>query len=79
MITAKHVRDLITATPFRPFRIHLSDGTHYDVTHRDMALVEKSTVDVGLDVDPDGIPDRIVRCSILHITKLGDLKAGVVG
>ena len=42
MITAKQVRDLITANPFKPFRVYLSDGRHYDVTHRDMAIIERN-------------------------------------
>jgi hypothetical protein len=76
MSTAKQVRDLITANPFKPFRIHLSDGSHYDVTHRDMAIVERNTVDIGLNLDPDGIAEGLVRCSILHIVKLADLAVG---
>ena len=77
MITAKQVRELITANPFKPFRVHLSDGSHYDVTNRDMAIVEKNTVDIGVNLDPDGIADGLVRCAILHIVKLADLEASI--
>lgn len=75
MITAKQVRDLITAIPFKPFRIHMSDGSHYDISNRDVALVERTTIDVGLNLDADGIAERVVRCSILHIVKLEDIEA----
>jgi hypothetical protein len=77
MITAKQVRDLITANPFKPFRIHKSDGSHHDVLNRDMAIVERNTIDIGVNLDPDGIAGGLVRCSILHIVKLADLEAGV--
>ena len=77
MITAKQLRDLITATPFKPFRIHLSDGSHYDVANRDMAIVEKNTVDIGVNLGPDGIAEKLVRCAILHIVELEDLEACV--
>ena len=77
MITAKQVRELITADPFKPFRLHLSDGSHHDVTNRDMAIVERNTIDIGVDLDPDGIAEGLVRCSILHIVKLEDLGAGI--
>lgn len=77
MITAKQVRDLITANPFKPFRIHLSDGSHYDIKNRDVAIVERNTIDIGINLDPDGIADGLVRCSILHIVKLADLGAAV--
>lgn len=34
--------------PFEPFRIHMSDGTTYDVAHAELALVERSVVIVGV-------------------------------
>lgn len=77
MITAKRVRDLITANPFKPFRIHMSDGSHHDVTNRDMAIVERNTIDIGVNLDPDGIAGGLVRFSILHIVKLADLEPQV--
>ncbi len=77
MITPRQLRDLITAEPFRPFRIHLSDGAHFDVTNHDVAIVERSTVDIGVNRDEDGVAERLVRCAILHIVKLEDLEAGV--
>ena len=73
MITARQIRALLDANPFRPFRIWMSDGTHHDVVHHDMAWVMKSTVEVGLNVDPEGFAEYAVRCSILHITKLEDI------
>jgi hypothetical protein len=77
MITAKQVRDLITANPFKPFRIQMSDGSHHDVLDRDMAIVERNTIDIGVNLDPDGIASGLVRCSILHIVKLADLEPEV--
>jgi len=73
MITAKQVRELIQARPFQPFRICMSDGTHYDITNHDAAFVGKNTIEVGLNLDPDGFAEYFARCSILHITKLEDL------
>ena len=73
MITAKQIRELMQARPLQPFRIGLSDGTHYDITNHDAALVGKNTVEVGLDFDTDGFAEYFTRCSILHITRLEDL------
>ncbi len=73
MITAKQIRDLLKTEPFKPFRIHMSDGSHHDITNHDMAFVGKNTVEIGLDLDPDGFAEYFTRCSILHITKLEDL------
>jgi hypothetical protein len=38
-----------------------------------MTFVMKNTVEVGLNLDPDGFAEYAARCSILHITKLEDL------
>jgi hypothetical protein len=74
MITPKQLRDLLTAAPFKPFRICLSDGTGYDITNHDMALVERNTLDIGVNPDPDGIAERLVRCAFIHIVKIEDLQ-----
>jgi hypothetical protein len=68
MITAMQIRDLMRATPFKPFRICLSDGTHYDITNHDMAFVTRTTVEIGLNLDSKRLAEYLTRCSILHIT-----------
>ncbi len=73
MITAKHLRELLQAKPFRPFRILMSDGGRYDITHHDMAWVTRNTVEVGINLDAEGFAEYVSRCSILHIARLEDL------
>ena len=77
MITARQLKQLMTANPFRPFRVHLSDGSHYDVPNHDAALVEHTTLDVAVNPDRDGIAETLVRCAIIHIVKLEDIEAGI--
>jgi hypothetical protein len=77
MITPKQLRQLMTANPFRPFRIHLSDGSYYDIPNHDAAIVEQATVDIGVNLDSDGIAEKLVRCAIMHIVKLEDLEASI--
>jgi hypothetical protein len=77
MITAKQIRGLLEARPFRPFRICLADGSHYNITNHDVALVGKNTVEVGLNLDAEGFAEYFARCSILHITRLEDLPEAV--
>jgi hypothetical protein len=77
MITAKQIRELMQAKPFKPFRIYMSDGTHHDINNHDMAFVGRNTVEIGLNLDPDGFAEYFTRCSILHITKLEDLPESV--
>jgi len=77
MITAKQIRELLQAKPFKPFRICMSDGSHYDITNHDLAFVGKNTVEIGLNLDPDGFAEYFARCSLHHITKLEDLQEAV--
>lgn len=65
------IKQLLNAKPFVPFRLHLSDGSAYDITHPDLVLLSKSAVDVGVSLDPaSGIAERIVRCALMHVVKL---------
>ena len=79
MITAKQIRELLDARPFRPFRICMSDGMQRDIIHHDMAWVLKGTVEVGINLDADGFAEYATRCSILHITRLEDIPQVVAG
>lgn len=38
-VTGDQIRQLIRATPFQPFRLHLADQRAADVLHPDFALV----------------------------------------
>lgn len=62
---------LLRKRPFDPFRIHLSDGSAFDVRHPELAIVERSTVVIGVP-GPEGLEgpvERTVLCSLVHITR----------
>ena len=78
MIPASRIRKLLAVRPFKPFRIHLSDGSHYEVPHPEFAWVFGRTVFVGIagTSADDAFAEEL---SILHITrieKVGPTKAG---
>jgi hypothetical protein len=74
MFSAKDIKELMDAKPFRPFKLHLSDGSSYAVPNHDAAFVTRSNVEIGLNQDPDGIAERAVRCAILHISRIEELQ-----
>jgi hypothetical protein len=78
MMTAALLKQRMEAKPFRPFRLHLSDGKSYDVTNHDAMFVKRNVVEIGTDLDADSIAERFVRCSILHIPSVEDLKSAAV-
>jgi len=75
MITAKMLRNMMLAKPFKPFRIVMTDGRTFDVPHHDAAFVEQNTLDVGINLNADGIAEDIARCAILHIVRVEDMPA----
>lgn len=68
------IREAVRHVPFQPFRLYLSDGSHFDIPHQDFLTISK--LEIIIAVDPSGkdhIPSRIVRVSPIHITRLEPL------
>ena len=60
-------------TPFRPFRIHTSDGKIYDILNHDMMFIKRNGVEIALDLDAEGFALRFAKCALLHLTCIEDL------
>ncbi|HZV36483.1 MAG TPA: hypothetical protein VFB72_18040 [Verrucomicrobiae bacterium] len=75
MFNAQDIRDRIQAHPFKPFRIVLSDGRHFDVPNHDAAFLKRNAVQVALDLDNQGLASRFIDCAIIHITSIEEPQA----
>ena len=64
------VRDHLRTEPFQPIRVHMSDGSSYDIRHPEMAFVTTNQVIIALGVAEDDLPDRVVFCDPMHITRI---------
>jgi hypothetical protein len=68
----EQLRELLRAQPFQPFRVHLSGGASYDVTHPEAANVAGGILTIVLP--PSGIlgpgVERHILISFIHITHL---------
>ncbi len=64
------IRDHLKIQPFRPIRIHISDGSSYDIRHPEMAYVTASQVMIALEMSEDDLPDKVVFCYPVHITRI---------
>lgn len=73
MITVNTFREWMSARPFKPFRVVMSSGQSYDVRHPEMALLTRSQLLVGIDVE-DGVPAEFKMCSLLHVTAVEPLE-----
>jgi hypothetical protein len=54
----------------QPIRIHMSDGSAYEVRHPEMALVTRTALIVVTSLGRGGIPDHTVTCDPLHVTRI---------
>ena len=73
MITVTELRDRMQENPFRPFRIHASDGKSYDIANHDMMFIKRNGVEIALDLDANSVAERFAKCALLHITRIEDL------
>ena len=75
MFNALQLKEMMTANPFRPFRICMSDGKTYDIPNHEAAFVKRNSIEVAIDPDAEGIAGKFAQCAILHITRIEELQA----
>jgi hypothetical protein len=63
---------LLHERPFRPFRVHVSDGAWYDVPHPEAALVSGPTLIVMVRTSGFAGPpgERHAHVSLIHVTRV---------
>jgi hypothetical protein len=72
-------RELLSARPFKPFRIVMSSGQAYEVRHPEMAMLTRRDLLVGVDAADDGVPAGFKICPLLHITAVEPLSPAATG
>jgi hypothetical protein len=75
--------DRLEDRPFKPFRMHLSDGSRLDVTDAGLIMVGKSSAFMPAAWDKDEEGRRLVKhwrtVSIAHIVQIGHIEEPVAG
>jgi len=69
---ANDLLELVRRQPFGPFRIHVKDGTTYEVRHPDQIIVLRSRAVLAAGED-DTVPDRLEHVSLVHIERIEEL------
>lgn len=65
------IQSQLQQRPFVPFRMHLSDGSRYDVCHPEMILVAQRALALTIHGRPGAkMPERVVMCDPVPITRL---------
>ncbi len=63
---------LFKRQPFRPFTIHMSDGSAYTAAHPDQVILTPRAAYVGIgNGEDDAVVQDVIICDMVHITRLG--------
>ena len=71
---------LLHERPFNPFRVHVSDGASYDVSHPEAAFISGPTLIVSLRTSGFAGPpgERHAHLSLIHVTRVEVYYPGAV-
>ncbi len=74
MIIPRVLLDVVTAEPFRPFRLHMASGRTFEVRHPEMIQVGRSSFTVYMppEDDPEG-PERWQKVSLMLLESVEPL------
>lgn len=82
-MTATDLNHRLYDTPFRPFRIHLSDGSNIPVMNAGMVLVEETSAILPTELghDSEGFPlvRRWRTVALGHIVQFSDVDEPLSG
>jgi hypothetical protein len=65
--------------PFVPFRVHITDGSSYEVRHPDLIMPGARSVVIGIPGPalPEGVYEHTALVALIHITRIEPLAAPV--
>jgi hypothetical protein len=66
----EELRDVTRRQPFRPFRIHVSDQSHYDVVHPDLMMIGERSIVIGIPGRRPGVYARTVYVALADIVRI---------
>ena len=65
------IRELLHATPFQPFIIHMADGKDYRVDHPDFVLASSTDVTQIIVEEPDGRINHLSTFLVTNVQTIG--------
>jgi hypothetical protein len=77
----QELRDAIARSPFRQFRVFLTDGASFEVRHPEMCMAGHGAAIIGLQApnDPEPVFDRHVVVDLSHIVRIEPSAVPVTG
>jgi hypothetical protein len=79
MFSPENIQERLRVKPFRPLRITVSEGLHYDIFHPDLVLVGLNDLTIGFAApNKPTIYDRQIRVALIHMVALEDISSAPV-
>ena len=78
MMPPQQIRKHHIAKPFRPIRIHVSDGSSYDVHDPHYMTVGLLDVYIAWDPDEGGVPTKSIWIAPNHVSRIEPLPASPI-
>ena len=72
-MTVQTFREMLSRRPFQPVKVTLSSGQSHEIKHPEMAMLTRTSLLVGVDLAPDGVPAEFKILSLLHVTAIEPL------
>lgn len=72
-MTVQIFREMLARRPFQPVKVTLSSGESFEICHPEMAMLTRTSLLIGVDVAPDGVPAEFKILSLLHVASMGPL------
>jgi len=71
----RELAQALSRRPFVPFRLHVTDGTTYDIRHPELLMVSPGSAIVGLPSATYALPliERYEIVDLLHVVRLEPL------
>ena len=74
---AEDMQEILEARPFKPFRLHLTDGEAFDITHPELVMQTRSKLIVDLPPRQGSrIVEHVEHCALMHVVRVEELEAG---
>ncbi|MBI4660789.1 MAG: hypothetical protein HY735_18285 [Verrucomicrobia bacterium] len=65
------LREIRDEEPFRPFRLVFTDGRTIPITHQDLLIIGRHTIEVAVAEEPaKGLLSEVIVASPLHVVRV---------
>ena len=70
------IREILEAAPFKPFRLHMTEGKVFEVTHPELVILTRWKLIIGLpQQEGTRVVEHVEHCGLIHVVRVEELQA----